>query len=364
MSSLNSVLHQINESLVSTSESLESLKRQYERPVSENSGVKGRVIQDLLKVGDDVDKVSLLSLKNESLMAYVNSLVQVVGEKLSRQDMTSSRGRTSSVEHRVVLERGVRPLEKQLSYQLDKLTRAYTRMETEYATAEKRAIEKQERKLQNGGDDDQGDDISEEEDSEDEALSFRPNAGALVEKPTSASARSNRKPTEVKEHNEEQEDDEGSSATYKPPKISAMLPPRQRHFEDKFDAQEHKDRSGKSRMQAMDEYVREMSEQPEWEASVGTNILNHGKGGIKSSRDAEKEQRVKTYEEENFTRLNNKGNKVERRKAKQRERAARVNMVGGEDFSIFNSKRKLEDSTSRQATKKPRGAWDRAKRKL
>ncbi|SCU84708.1 LAFA_0D11540g1_1 [Lachancea sp. 'fantastica'] len=366
MSSLNSVLHQINESLSSTSESLEALKRQYEQPASEHNGVKGRVIQDILKVGDDVDKVSLLSLKNGSLLAYVNSLVQVVGEKLSRQDMTSSQGRNSSVEHRVVLERGVRPLEKQLSYQLDKLTRAYTRMENEYTTAEKRAMEKQEQKLQNG--DDQSDNSSAEEDSEDEAMSFRPNAGALVEKSTSA--RSSRKPTskvpDSNSNNEGEDEEEGaeSSATYRPPKISAMLPPRQHHFEDKFNAQEHKDRSGKSRMQAMDEYVREMSEQPEWEASVGTNILNHGKGGIKSSRDAEKEQRVKNYEEENFTRLNLKGNKAERRKAKQRERAARVNMVGGEDFSIFNSKRKLEDSTSRQATKKPRGAWDRAKRRM
>ncbi|SCV04131.1 LAME_0H16006g1_1 [Lachancea meyersii CBS 8951] len=367
MSNLSSVLHQINESLLSTSESLESLKKQYEQPASESTGVRGRVIKDILKKNGEVDKVSLLSLKNGSLLAYLNSLVQVVGEKLSRQDMTAAQGRNSSVEHRVVLERGVRPLEKQLAYQLEKLTRAYTRMETEYAAAEKRAMQKQEQKLLNGdGNSSEDGSGSSEEDSEDESMSFRPNAAALMNdaKKTGRKTKSSDQPQNGDDNNNNDNDDEAESSTYKPPKISAMLPPRQNHFEDKFDAQQHKDRSGRSRMQAMDEYVREMSEQPEWEASVGTNILNHGKGGIKSSRDAEKEQRVKNFEEENFTRLNLKGNKMERRKAKQRERASRVNMIGGEDFSIFNSKRKLEGSTSRKATKKPRGVWDRAKTRL
>lgn len=43
---------------------------------------------------------------------------------------------------------------------------------------------------------------------------------------------------------------------------------------------------------------------------------------------------------------------------------AKVNMIAGEDFSIFNSKRKLEDSTSRRGNKKSRNAWERAKKKL
>ncbi|SCV00731.1 LANO_0F08328g1_1 [Lachancea nothofagi CBS 11611] len=358
MSNLNDILLQINDSLESTSESLEVLKRQYDQKSADGTETRNKVVRDLMGQKDEVEKVSLLSLKNGSLLGYVNSLMMVVGEKLSREDMTATKGRVSSVEHRVALERGVRPLEKQLSYQLDKLTRAYTRMESEYVAAEKRALLKQEQRSSKDSDAE-----SNGSDSEDEEMSFRPNAAGLVKeiKSDTKSAAAEGE-TENREDNDEENED-SSRSTYKPPKISAMLPP-QHHFDDKFDAQQHKDRSGKSRMQAMDEYVREMSEQPEWEASVGTNIVNHGKGGIKSSRDSQKEQRVKDFEEDNFTRLNLKGNKVERRKTKQRERAAKVNMIGGEDFSIFNSKRKLEDSTSRQASKKPRSAWDRAKKRL
>ena len=118
-------------------------------------------------------------------------------------------------------------------------------------------------------------------------------------------------------------------------------------------------------MQAMDEYLKEESDQPEWATSIGANIVNHGKGGIKSLRATEKERDVTRYEEDNFTRMNNMGtSKVEKRKQKQRERMAKVNIIGGEDFSIFNSKRKMEDSTSRRGTKKTRSAWDRAKRRL
>ncbi|SCU93582.1 LADA_0G03884g1_1 [Lachancea dasiensis] len=370
MSDLNGVLRQINESLASTSESLEALAKQYRTPVSEGEETRNKVMRNVLGQNGELEKVSLLSLKNGSLLAYVNSLAQVVGEKLSRQDATASRARESSVQHRVVLERGVRPLEKQLAYQLDKLTRAYTRMETEYVTAEKRALQKQEERILNGEDEGSAAEES-DSDSDDEALSFRPNVSGIADLSKGSRTSRSRQSHETKDQNDNENDndnegDDGgaANATYKPPKISAMLPPQQHHFEDKFDAQQHKDRSGKSRMQAMDEYVREMSEQPEWEASVGTNILNHGKGGIKSTRDTEREQRVKDYEENNFTRLTLKGNKDERRRAKQREKTARLNTIGGEDFGIFNSKRKLEDSTSRRATKKPHSAWDRAKRRL
>lgn len=41
-----------------------------------------------------------------------------------------------------------------------------------------------------------------------------------------------------------------------------------------------------------------------------------------------------------------------------------MNVIGGEDFGIFSSKRKLEDSTSRRGAKKTRSAWDRAQRRL
>lgn len=345
MAELGAALREINESLKSTSESLNKLRDQYK---DGSLDVKEGFMKYLGKDGSSTeDKVSLLSLKNGSMLAYLNSLMLVLNDKMdtSGKRTTADAARERSVQHRVVLERGVKPLEKKLSYQLDKLTRAYTRMEKEYNDAEVRATE---RSALGGGDDDDSDD----DDSSDEELSYRPNTAGLV------------KATKKEQEQEEgEEDEEEGKDVYRPPKISAMLPPQQGHFEDKFIAREHKDKSNRSRMQAMEDYIRESSDQPDWESSIGANIVNHGRGGIKSLRDTEKERRVTDYEEENFTRLNVGASSLEKKKQKQRERMAKVNIIGGEDFSIFNSKRKLTDSTSRQ-NKKPRGAWDRAKRRM
>ncbi|CUS22965.1 LAQU0S07e04236g1_1 [Lachancea quebecensis] len=373
MSELGAVLREINASLAATSESLDNARRQ-EAPTAQAAGAARE-----LDGGRELEKVSLLTLKNASLLAYVNSLMVVVGEKLGRTDASAARGRAQTVEHRVVLERGVRPLEKKLAYQLDKLVRAYTRMEGEYEAAEKRALAAQEEAAAGRDGEDGGNGVSadgdeagdagsgsgsgSDSDSEAEAQAFRPNAAGLIGRPARGKRATGGHANANANANADADADAASAEAYKPPRISAALPP-QRHFEDKFDAQQHRDRSGKNRMQAMEEYVREVSEQPDWEASVGANIVDHGKGGVKTLRDTQREQRIKDYEEDNFTRVNVKGNKAERRRAKQKERAARANMIGGEDFSIFNSKRRLEDSTSRQAAKRPRSAWDRAKNRL
>lgn len=352
MSELEIALKSINESLQSTSEALDKTQAIYNAQDAGDDSeqvkkLKSKILQDNARS----DKVSLLSLKNGSMLAYINSLLLVVGGKLDRscKDPTVMEGRQRSIQHRVVLERGIKPLEKKLAYQLDKLTRAYTRMEKEYVDAETRALARSDSSAQAG-------DSEDEDESSDEELSYRPNVSAVM-----ATSKSGKPVEDAEDEGEEA----GKGDIYKPPKISAALPPQQlSNFEDKFNAQDHKDRSGRSRMQAMEEYLRESSDQPNWESSIGANIVTHGKGGIKSLRDTEKEREVARYEEENFTRLNNATSKQDKRKQKQRERMNRVNLIGGEDFSIFNSKRKMEDSTSRRGVKKSRNAWERAKKRL
>lgn len=333
---LSAVLNTIKESLKSCGESLDKLEEVYE----DESGESWRG-----------DKVSLLSLKNGSMLSYLSSLMVVLGEKLGK-DGVASRGREEAIEQRVVLERGVKPLEKKLGYQLDKLTRAYMRMEADLQAGQVSSTSGKEKEKEAAAAAEDDDDSSESEDE----TQFRPNGSAMVTGKTSgkASAEANAASSA---------DAEASGSIYRPPKISAALPP-QHHFEDKFNAQEHKDKSSRSRMQAMEEYLKETSEQPEWEASIGANIVNHGRGGVKTSRDTERERDIQRFEEENFTRLNPNGSKVDKRLKKQREISAKVNMIAGEDFSIFNSKRKLEESTSRRGSKKSRNAWERAKRKL
>lgn len=304
MAELDGVLQSVLESLGETSSSVEKLKSNYEA-----SNVASN------------DKVSLLSLKTASMLAYINSLMIVIGEKLGGDFMAES-GREKSIEHRVVLERGIKPLEKKLSYQLDKLARAHTRMQKEYADAEKRVVAQ--------GTVAAGDDT----DSSDDEMAQRPRAFGT-----------------------NKEGDKKENSVYAPPKINSTLP-----MEDRFNVQSHKDRSNNLRMQAMDEYLREESERPDWESSIGSNILNHGRGGVKSLRDSEKDRRVTEYEEDNFTRLR-ATSKADKRKNKIKERLNQANMIGGEDFSIFGSKRKLENSTTR-GPKRSRNAWERAKKKL
>ncbi|AET41667.1 small subunit rRNA maturation protein LCP5 Ecym_8397 [Eremothecium cymbalariae DBVPG len=355
MSELTQVLKQINESLANTSEALSKLKEFYHAEDSPSGVIETILNKNWSSTG--LEKVSLLSLKNGSMLAYLDSLMGIVGEKLQKTDeCTSERSRKRSLEHRVCLERGVKPLEKKLGYQLDKLTRAYIKMEKEYDNSKQRARERGESAV--GAAEGAGSDVSDSSDDE-EALMYKPNTNAMVSKNTGKNSRDKKAPQDV------DGGEESNSGVYKPPKISAMLPPAQNHhFEDKFNAQEHKNRSSKSRMQAMEEFIKENTDQPELETSIGANIVKHGKGGIKSLRDADRESSIKQYEEDNFTRLNAVGNKAEKRKSKQKEIMARVNMIGGEDFSIFNSKRKLEDSTSRKGNKKPRTSWDRAKKRM
>lgn len=350
MSELTMLLKQINESLKATSDSITKLESNYDH-LDSDSGIVSHL--DI----DQNEKVSLLSLKNASMLSYITSLMSIVSEKLDTKskDASAMKGREKSIENRVVLERGIKPLEKKLGYQLDKLVRAYMRAEKEYNDAKKRAEEKNDRnghdEVENENSDDEG-----ASSSEDEELSYRPNV-----------IRSKSTDKKSKDFNEEQEGaEDNNDGIYRPPKINAMLPPQvSTHFEDKFSVKDHKDRSNNSRMQAMEEYIKNQSDQPDWGTSIGADILDHGRGGIKSSRATEKERRVTTFEEDNFTRVNHMGmNKTERKRQKQRQRIASANVIGGEDFGIFNSKRKLEDSTSRRNNKKPRSAWDRAKKRL
>lgn len=348
---LGTVLKTIRDSLKSCGESLDKLEEVYDDEEThpfQGSAVVGHK-------GDKLEKVSLLSLKNGSMLSYLNSLLLVLGQKLNKE-MVVDEGRVRAVEQRVVLERGVKPLEKKLGYQLDKLTRAYIRLEKDVEESKKRA------ELQGLSDVRASqEEVSDSDSDSEEEMQYRPNSSGMVNN-TSVGGKAKGKIAVKSTHNEEDVDDKDN--VYRPPKISAVLPPKQHHFEDKFNAQEHKDKSSRSRMQAMEEYLKDSSEQPEWETSIGANIVNHGRGGVKTARDTERERDVQRFEEENFTRLNPNGSKTDKRMKKQREIMAKVNMIAGEDFSIFNSKRKLEDSTSRRGNKKSRNAWERAKKKL
>lgn len=365
MAELNKLLKEMEGSLHATSEAIDKLESTFQH--SSKSSLDGSGdIASYLNVDENV-KVSLLSLKNGSMLSYLSSLFSIIESKMDPEskDPTGNKGRESSIENRIVLERGVKPLEKKLGYQLDKLVRSYTRAEKEYKDAEKRATEQNSTVNKVGSDDEEEGEDDSSSDDEDE-MSYRPNMLSAKKSTAKKSSRLSEVAEEEAGNEEDKDEEQENDGIYRPPKINAMLPPQTTtHFEDKFSVKDHKDRSNLSKMQAMEEYIKDQSEQPDWGTSIGADILDHGRGGIKSSRDTEKERRVTTFEEENFTRVNHMGmNKTERKKQKQRQRIAKANVIGGEDFGIFNSKRKMEDSTSRRSNKKPKSAWDRAKRRM
>lgn len=301
------------------------------------------LVQNLLKKLniDKLEGVSLLSLKNSSLLSYLNNLVLIILTHIQRLDEdakgNTEDARLKSVENtivqRVCLEKGIKPLEKKLNYQLDKMVRAYNRMETDESQVIKKVQEHNENK--NEGDED--DDSSDEED---DALSYRPDSAALAKmtqsNPSSKQAEAN--------------DDTESQEKYRPPKFSAMAPP-------KADPTAGSGKSSHTRkLQSMEEYLRENSDLPQLESSIGSTIVDNGRAGVKTSFDKNKEQQIQRYEEENFTRLPTTMTK----KSYQQKQSDMVNNFAGEDWSMFNNNRKLEE-TSRK--RKPSSVWDKVKKR-
>lgn len=308
---VNSILKGMILSLDSSNESIEKLIN--------NKDEGSKFIQDLLNDPENkLENVSLLDLKNNSILSYMNNLALIILSQVQRIDGDEEiedlreKAVENSIVQRITLEKGIKPLEKKLNYQLEKMIRSYNKMESEFNNTEKEVkVSEQEN------------DSDSESESEDE-LSYKPDASSLMKKPMNS-----------------------SNDSYKPPKISAMAPPT------------NVSNDGKStkKLQSMEEYLKENSDLPMEEKSIGVNIVNHGRGGVKTSRDREKEKEIQTYEEENFTRLPT----VQTKKDKYQKRRELQNTFAGEDFSIFNNNRNINESTSRK--RKGGSVWDKVKRR-
>lgn len=289
-----------------------------------------------------LEDVSLLDLKNHSMLAYIHNLVIIILSQIERiksktdESVADIRGSTieNAITHRVTLDKGIKPLEKKLTYQLDKMVRSYNKMLAEFNTRD----QQEDGTTDENGKEESDDENSSDESSEDE-LSYRPDPSALIKKPMKTSSSSSTS-------NEAKDNDE----TYKPPKISAMAPPASSA------SQQGDNKRPNQKLQSMEEYLRESSDLPMEDKSIGANIVNHGRS-VKTNQERQRELEVQRYEEENFTRLPNtmtKKNKTQKRKDLQ-------NTFGGEDWSMFNNTRDINEGTSRK--RKNTSAWDRAKRR-
>lgn len=327
--------------------------------------------------------LSLLSLKNDSMLSYVQSIMYLMlqeneiqlgskgDEESDDEDETLGKDidkhEWNTIVQKTVLEKAIKPIEKKLQYQLDKLCKVYYNESDRLQKEQEKLMKKSKADEEDNSEEEQEDKDSEsEESSSDDEQMYKPN----IETETKIYKNRASRMDEAEGQREEQISKQDIvSGKYQPIKVSQNI-----QFDDKFDYNADKN-AKKNKLQSMEEYLQEMQDKPEWESSIGANLQKAGKKSmsLKSQHTMNKEKELDEYEETNFIRLNRnslpgQNNKAQKKLRKQKELRDRVNVIAGEDFSIFNNsgaqKRKFEGSTGRGGSKKPKGAWDRAKKKL
>lgn len=301
--------------------------------------------QHTIFTADDVeyskDGISLLALKNQALLSYLESLVVIIAARiqqaLSGDEKDSAEIKKifdsavqSSVIQRVTLEKGVKGLEAKISYQIDKLIRAYLKTK-EQAEKPTQVVETPEG------------DVS---DSDEDDLNYKPQPTHLLGERKGAVVKSSKRVESDQDYDE-------CSKKYRIPKISAVTMVEDRHTKEKS--------TRRQKNALMEEYIKESSDMPRTEYSIGSTILDHGRGGERTEKQRSKEQEVQRYEEENYTRLQGLSQKQERRAARIRQRDAYGKSFFGEDWSFLG--RPYRNDSDRPKRKKSASAWEKAKRR-
>lgn len=270
------------------------------------------------------DGISLLDVKNELLLSYLQNLIFLILVKLRKSKQSGSKDGNNQfddgevvnklVELRLYLEKGVRPLEEKLRYQIEKVLRAADDAERNEKAAQAAAA--------SGSDSESSDDDSEGSDEEEERgeesvpapkvdglyASALPNLGAMAHRPAANAAR---------KHGKE------SDGIYRPPKVAPTVMPTTERRE--------KRERGPIKSATMDEFVAdELSTAPVAQPSIGTNIAQFGRR-LKTASERREEDERRDYEERNFTRLPKESKKERAQKAARDGRSGRMD-YGGEDW--------------------------------
>ncbi|KAJ4294921.1 hypothetical protein N0V88_005160 [Collariella sp. IMI 366227] len=266
------------------------------------------------------DGISLLDVKNELLLSYLQNLVFLILLKLRQAKNGGSDSDADEqnigdlvvsklVELRLYLEKGARPLEDKLRFQIDKVLRAADDAERDAKAAEEIAKANENSDSESSSDEGESD---EEEDEEVDGrkiadLQHRPNLTGF-QRPAAAA------------HTGKQTD---ASGVYRPPRISAVSMP----------TTERREKAAKKQIKSatLDEFIAdEMSTAPIAEPSIGTTIV-HGGRKIKTVSERRKEDERRNYEESNFVRLPTESKKDRAKRMKQEGGNRRMNF-GGEEW--------------------------------
>ncbi|KAK3379131.1 hypothetical protein B0T24DRAFT_610769 [Lasiosphaeria ovina] len=270
------------------------------------------------------DGLSLLDVKNELLLSYLQNLVFLILLKLRHaKNGGFKEGHVEAqnlddlvvkklVELRLYLERGTRPLEDKLRYQIDKILRA-----ADDAERSAQAIEAAAALDGNGSEhgSESGSDAGGEDGADGAAdgrkiseMQYRPNLSAFI-RPAGAGAGDDKKRT--------------SSGVYRPPRIAPTVMPKT----------ERREKTERKNLKSatLDEFIAdEMATAPIAQPSIGTTIVAGGRK-VKTVSERRQEDERREYEESNFVRLPLESKKDRAKKAKSEGRSSRMNF-GGEEW--------------------------------
>jgi len=302
------------------------------------------------------DGISLLDVKNELLLSYLQNLVFLILLKLRNAKNDSSKGekeideavRAKLIELRLYLEKGARPLEEKLRFSIERfLSRAYE--------SQREENQKKHAKKLNGhgptGSESESESASgsssEEEESDDDNDSVdgvdherrpahkmsagknrgAPKLGGLVDDTTVQPSH--------------QDEDGAPTGVYRPPR-------RERHVMDAPSDRRGKGDRRPAKSNVMDEFVAsELSGVPLAEPSIGTTIVQGGRK-MKTSRERADEAERQAYEETNFVRLPKESKKDRAKKNREAGHSSRMTFGGEEWHNLGEGVDRIDRLTKRK----------------
>ncbi|KAF9874694.1 Sas10/Utp3/C1D family protein [Colletotrichum karsti] len=291
--------------------------------------------------------ISLLDVKNELLLSYLQNLVFLIllklrnAKKQSSEDGNANETRDAVVkklvELRLYLEKGVRPLEDKLRYQIEKILRAADDAERNARAIKASKGENSDNSDDSASDEESGsDEESEEEDLKASALQARPDAFV---RPAAAVAAA--KATE-------------KDGVYRPPRIAPTVMPSERR--EKTDRRPHKSA-------VMDEFIEtEMSTAPLAEPSIGTTIVSGGRR-MKTAAERKDEDERREYEETNFVRLAPKSKKDKAKEMAKTGRSGRMQFGGEEWGALGEGVDRINRLTARKKSGGTRDLLDKSRKR-
>ncbi|KAI0141823.1 U3 small nucleolar ribonucleoprotein lcp5-like protein [Xylariaceae sp. FL1272] len=278
--------------------------------------------------------VSLLDVKNELLLSYLQNLVFLILIKIrnAKSDGSHSYNDSSNltddvvkklVELRLFLDKGVRPLEERLRFTLDKIVRAADDADRNQQAAK----DGQESDEDSGSGSEDDSDAADGEDSAEvskRSANAAPSFGSFAAPVSTGMAAAAQDKTGV----------------YRPPKITPTVMP----------TTERRERAERRPLKSasMNEYIAdELSTAPSVLPSVGSNVVFGGRK-VKTTAEREAEDRRREYEETNFVRLPSESKKQRAEKNKAERRSGKMNFGGEEWREIGEGADRIDKLTRRR----------------